>query len=143
MRLFFIVLVFSFSVKANESIESELISVLSPFVKFTETTTKRVFTYNPDGHAYIIEAPKGAPLTAYYDFVLIYLFEKTELPEFKELNYKMPSGLSPKNEFGSLYKNTLVKYKNCCKQHINSLNSNLLQYLSSKYGIISKVKVSE
>jgi hypothetical protein len=131
--------VFSLPSYAAEELKERLERVLAPFVTIEYTSEKITFLYCPEKPCSPIEAPRKIDNKIFYEYVLLYLFKKSHLPEFQEYGYKMPSKLSPRDEFEKDIIEIESKYRMCCASEYSPPNTTLLEYLGEKH----KIKLSK
>jgi hypothetical protein len=122
----------AFSVNASDSLKDRIEISLHPFVTYGNTIDTKVFLYCPETPCYPIQAPINTEDSVFYEYILLYLFNESGLPEFHEPGYKMPSGISPNDEFVKDVGEIESKYQKCC---IGDRKITALQFLGEKYKI--------
>ncbi len=85
------------------AVKKSMFNVLEPFFSESIEEGKRIVAYCPETPCELIEVDTSIDLEVVYDFVLLFYFFDTSYPEFKDSNYKMPSGLNPNTELKSTF----------------------------------------
>ncbi len=119
-----------------------MFEVLEPFFSESVLGEKRVIMYCPETPCELIEVDASIDVEVVYDFVLLFYLFDTSYPEFKDSDYKLPSGYNPYTELSRHVVMILSRYNNVCHSGEDSAFC-VLDYLKNKYHFSTRLMVEK